>query len=346
MQEFAEQYIDELKAKDDRYDTRLGDDFFVCTFPNGVKTWVFVYEVDGYKRRRTLGIYPDMSLAEAREVLYDARKLQKVEEQLLKDALTRKGEGGARAPQAQSITENATGARTKRKPLLDTNLFSGLAAGTLLTLSGVFAYTRLAPEPSTPANTARLQSVPAQTVPTPAPARIDTLASATDSTATTPAPAELAPVPPPAAEPQVPESMRKLEQALAGTVARELLTSGVRDDKPVDELREQVLVEATGEREIFYFTEVRGMPGQTLTHRWTHNNELVASYQLICDERWRMPLYSSTRIDSQGIGHWQVELLDAAANTIEKHSFTVGYANAGSALQPASPASGGSAHAR
>ncbi len=350
MQEFAEQYIDELKAKDDRYDTRLGDDFFVCTFPNGVKTWIFVYEVDGYKRRRTLGIYPDMPLAEAREVLFEARKLQKVEEQLLQDALSRQGDTGVRVQAAQTSDDSAAGKGSKRRRLMDTNLFSGLAAGTLLTLSAVFAYTRLAPDPAATVNTARTQPATAPGAPTAAPAAVpvETLAN----TAVAPSTATQTPVnPTPAPEPaatgsQMPESVRKLEQALAGTVARELLTSGVRNDNPIDELRDQVLVEATGEREIFYFTEVRGMPGQTLTHRWTRNNELVASFELHCDDRWRMPLYSSTPIDSEDIGNWQVELLDASARTLEKHSFRVDYANAGSAVQPTIPASGGSSYAR
>ena len=87
MQEFAEEYVANLKPRDERYDTRLGDDFYVATFPNGIKTWIYLYKVNEYSRRQTLGIYPEMPLPVALESLYAARRTRAVEAELAEQGL-------------------------------------------------------------------------------------------------------------------------------------------------------------------------------------------------------------------------------------------------------------------
>ena len=43
--------------------------------PSGGKWWRFKYRIDGKEKRISLGIYPDVSLSEARDNRDDARKL-------------------------------------------------------------------------------------------------------------------------------------------------------------------------------------------------------------------------------------------------------------------------------
>ena len=87
MHEFAEEYVANLKPREERYDTRLGDDFYVATFPNGVKTWIYLYTVNDFTRRQTLGIYPEMPLPQALESLYAARRTRAVESELAEQGL-------------------------------------------------------------------------------------------------------------------------------------------------------------------------------------------------------------------------------------------------------------------
>ncbi|MDH3769284.1 MAG: hypothetical protein OES99_12660, partial [Gammaproteobacteria bacterium] len=82
MHEFAEEYVVNLQPREERFYTRLGDDFFVATFPNGVKTWVHMYEVNGHTRRQTIGVYPEMPLQKALDALFSARRAQAVDAQL------------------------------------------------------------------------------------------------------------------------------------------------------------------------------------------------------------------------------------------------------------------------
>ena len=68
--------IRSLKAKSERYevwDTEPG--FGLRVAPTGRKSFVFLYRFDGRPRRYTLGVYPRMSLAEAREHLAKSRRL-------------------------------------------------------------------------------------------------------------------------------------------------------------------------------------------------------------------------------------------------------------------------------
>jgi hypothetical protein len=99
--------IDDLQPQAARYDTPIADDLVICTFPNGVRTWIFTYTSNGCQRRQSLGVYPEMSLADARQALFAARKLQAVEDQLAEHGLGSEtvrqlpDEGEARATYAQ-----------------------------------------------------------------------------------------------------------------------------------------------------------------------------------------------------------------------------------------------------
>lgn len=141
VQEFAEQFVESLQPREERYETRLGDDFYVCTWPNGIKTWLFVYEVDGYRRRRTLGTYPEMSLTDAREALFAARKLQRAEEALIEmglgDAVMRSGSGPERVERRDRPQEQRTGAPLGVRIA---RTLGTAAVGAVLAIGGMFGY--------------------------------------------------------------------------------------------------------------------------------------------------------------------------------------------------------------
>lgn len=59
--------VNKLSPKDTFYDVPDGDGLYIRVMPAGTKTWIFRYMFDGRQRLMTLGRYPGISLAEARE---------------------------------------------------------------------------------------------------------------------------------------------------------------------------------------------------------------------------------------------------------------------------------------
>lgn len=64
---FSDKYIDSLKPTGKMNDFREGKGFGIRVLPSGVKTWFFIYRIDGKRRFMNLGHYPGISLKEARK---------------------------------------------------------------------------------------------------------------------------------------------------------------------------------------------------------------------------------------------------------------------------------------
>lgn len=58
--------IRNLKPKDKMYQEREAGGFGIRVLPSGHKNWIFTYTFDGIRRQMNLGVYPDVSLADAR----------------------------------------------------------------------------------------------------------------------------------------------------------------------------------------------------------------------------------------------------------------------------------------
>lgn len=74
---FTEKYIASLKPSDKKYFVLEGMGFKVQVLPTGTKSFVYVYQLNKKKTLMTLGVYPGISLAKARELYNDAYKLVK-----------------------------------------------------------------------------------------------------------------------------------------------------------------------------------------------------------------------------------------------------------------------------
>lgn len=81
MPQFSDEYFRDLPPRDRRYDTPVADQLVFSVFPNGVKAWVHVYPCDDFVRRRTMGLFPDMSFAAARAALEQSRRIAEVDAQ-------------------------------------------------------------------------------------------------------------------------------------------------------------------------------------------------------------------------------------------------------------------------
>ncbi|NOU24109.1 MAG: DUF4102 domain-containing protein [Methylotenera sp.] len=67
--------VQSAKPKDKSYKLSDGRGLYLEISPNGGKWWRYKYRFDGKEKRISLGTYPDVSLAKARESHIDARKL-------------------------------------------------------------------------------------------------------------------------------------------------------------------------------------------------------------------------------------------------------------------------------
>ncbi len=129
----------------------------------------------------------------------------------------------------------------------------------------------------------------------------------------TPAQAEEATAESPAASPIAEQSIEKLA---SGTVARSTFTNGITDREPVDSINKL----ATNNNKIYYFSELRGMAGQTVTHRWEHNGKIMAEVPFtVGGDRWRV--FSSKSLEESWLGEWKVSVIDQSGGTLAVNTF-------------------------
>lgn len=63
---FTDTMIKKLKPEGKKYIRSEGNGFTIRVMPSGVKTWLYVYSIDGKRREMNLGSYPDVTLDTAR----------------------------------------------------------------------------------------------------------------------------------------------------------------------------------------------------------------------------------------------------------------------------------------
>jgi len=108
-----------------------------------------------------------------------------------------------------------------------------------------------------------------------------------------------------------------------GTVARTIVTTAVANHEPSNDLTQ---VPASDET-VMFFTELRGMAGQTIKHRWMHNGEQLAEVSFnVRGARWRV--WSSKKMMPSWQGEWTVQVVDGNDQVIAEKSFTYGKAMA------------------
>lgn len=122
----------------------------------------------------------------------------------------------------------------------------------------------------------------------------------------------------PPAEPATQETstIDSIEEAVH--VARATFTTEVVDNEPVDELE---TVPADAET-LYFFTEIVDLQGETITHRWTHDGEIVAEVPIeIGGPRWRV--HSSKSLPESLSGIWTVQVMDSTDTVLFESSIEV-----------------------
>jgi hypothetical protein len=104
-------------------------------------------------------------------------------------------------------------------------------------------------------------------------------------------------------------------------VTRAVICTGIMNHEPTDSIT-QVPASAS---KVFFFTEITGMEGKTITHRWLKDGAKIADIRIsIASNRYRC---HSSRVVSGKTGYWTAQVLDADGKKIKEVAFTVGNAS-------------------
>ena len=128
--------------------------------------------------------------------------------------------------------------------------------------------------------------------------------------------------------------------APTGTVARAIITNAIDQREPVD----QVAQVGNDQTAIVFFTELRDLKDQEVTHRWTFNGQVMAEVPFqVGGERWRV--WSTKQLQPIWLGSWQVDVVAKDGTILESQHFdyiATETADTSAIPNPAPPASPGS----
>jgi hypothetical protein len=103
----------------------------------------------------------------------------------------------------------------------------------------------------------------------------------------------------------------------AGHVARSGFATTIDNREPAD----NISALANDNHKIYYFTEIKGMSGHTVKHRWEWNGQVMAEVPFtINGDRWRV--FSSKNLDPSWIGEWKASVVDENGNTLSVNTFS------------------------
>jgi len=106
-------------------------------------------------------------------------------------------------------------------------------------------------------------------------------------------------------------------RSIGGSVSRAIFTRAVVNREPVDNLNRM-----TNDRQhVYFFSELKGLTGATVMHRWEFNGQVVAIHKFaVGGPRWRV--WSSETLMADWLGEWKVSVVDEAGHVISESTFS------------------------
>ncbi len=94
-------------------------------------------------------------------------------------------------------------------------------------------------------------------------------------------------------------------------------TTGIENREPID----QVTFVGTDIEKIYLFSDLRGLVGQTVTHRWSYKGETMAEVAFeVRGPRWRV--WSSKNLRLNWVGDWTVEVVSQDGEVFASETFS------------------------
>ena len=92
---------------------------------------------------------------------------------------------------------------------------------------------------------------------------------------------------------------------LSENVARAMFTTQIDDREPID----RVLILENQVSQLYFFSDLRHLQGQTIKHRWEYEGRVIKEKTFkIQGPRWR--IYSLNNLDKDMLGRWTVVIAD------------------------------------
>jgi len=105
---------------------------------------------------------------------------------------------------------------------------------------------------------------------------------------------------------------------LRGKITRAVFTHAIDGYDPVDE----IISISVKNRKVYFFTDLQGMKGEKIVHRWEFNNVVKASVEFeIAAERYR--IHSSKIILPDEVGEWSVVVTNKNGQVLARNKITV-----------------------
>lgn len=102
----------------------------------------------------------------------------------------------------------------------------------------------------------------------------------------------------------------------AGEVARAQFSTAIENREPVDEVAEL----SNAHNKVYFFTDLRNLDGQTVSHQWEYEGEIMADVSFdVAGPRWRV--WSSKQLLPGWTGDWTVAVVDESGTTLARESF-------------------------
>ncbi len=96
-----------------------------------------------------------------------------------------------------------------------------------------------------------------------------------------------------------------------GEVARAAFATAIENREPVDKVEKL----PADRQKIYFFTELRDMAGQTVTHRWEHDGQVQAEVKFnVKGPRWRV--WSSKNLPANATGEWKVSVVNGNGEVV------------------------------
>jgi hypothetical protein len=313
MVKFSEEFLDNLAPRDQVFEIKEESDFAIRVFPNGSKTWVFLSTIDHCIQRQTLGIYPQMSVKQAHEVLRRIRETS---------AGSQGVEEGAEDTVAPNRTQKPQDRSWRPGKVSMAVVMGALSVGGLLTLytkedmppvwEGTHKFVKTSAHAGVVRSTKKVEihrSATASGSPGPGPVgeRRVLTPKAQSPRSNAQATSKNAETGPPSPGPSMPIGVKRAQ-----------FTNGIDGREPIDRILKTLPAWdiKEGSRQIFFFTEVTGLGGHTIHHRWELNGRVISEIPFEVKSAWRWRVYSSKNILPTMAGQWRVTVIDDSDNVL------------------------------
>lgn len=103
---------------------------------------------------------------------------------------------------------------------------------------------------------------------------------------------------------------------IGGSVSRAAFTEAVVNREPKSRITEL----PNSKQFIYYFSELKGMAGQYVSHRWIHDGKVMHEAKFnVGATRWRV--WSSLPLQREWLGSWQVQVVNDLGQVVRSDSF-------------------------